>query len=539
MESKNPRTRSDDSSYIFATSFLNALGSPLAGDARRRDPLPLVSAPVDFSEPCTVTFRDAYWAAEAFSKLPFEIEGVDREAVAYQKFWEAEEKCRDANSRLFDWQSRPNLDVKRLERARQLIASVLGEFSWDRCEPFFSFGPGATTSLPRRKSQRANKWDFGTHITRKCLPLLLAFCRKHDIGYEQKCEIVAGNKVTTVPKNAKTDRVIAIEPDWNMFFQRGIGGAIRHRLRSRLGLLRPDSQQVHQDLAREGSATGRFATIDLQSASDSVSLALVHALLPPAWFTACFITRSDQGEVGGKTVLYEKISSMGNGFTFELETLIFWALTRACSGQSDTVSVYGDDIICHTDRASQVVHLLEQCGFSTNAKKTFLSGPFRESCGGHYHNGHEVTPPYFREKLSNDLVVLIRCANRIRRVASQRFGFSLDGRFHQLWKDLSSRVPRELYGPPVLGDAVLHTSFDEARPQRWARYNAFRCEGLLPVTQARRFDTQGAVTNSLYGEPSEESSYTKHVGTYRRRKLTTPVYRWEDPGVWIAPELLA
>jgi hypothetical protein len=353
----------------------------------------------------------------------------------------------------------------------------------------------------------------------------------------QMAVVVAGNRVTTVPKNAKTDRVIAIEPDWNMFFQRGIGGAIRHRLRSRLGILRPDSQKVHQDLAREGSLTGRLATIDLQSASDSVSLALVEALLPPAWFTALYITRSHQGEVGGKTVLYEKISSMGNGYTFELETLIFWALTRACCDATATVSVYGDDIICPSSAADQVIDLLTQCGFTTNAKKTFLSGPFRESCGGHYHNGHEVTPPYFKELICDDVVVSIRTANRIRRAAGQRFGFSLDGRFESVWQDFANHVPAACYGPPVLGDAVLHHSFDVAKPQRYRRFNAFRVEGYLPVTGKGQFSHMGAVYNSLYGEPTEESTYTKHVGAYRRSKLRTPVYRWEDPGVWLAPDL--
>lgn len=541
MESKYPRdARRDDESYRFATKFLSSLSSPLEGAARRRDPLPLISAEVDFSETCTSSFRDSYWAAEAFSKLPFEIQGVNREEVAYQKFWEAEEKCQVANSRLVDWRSRPSLPVRELEKARQLIASVLGEFSWDRCEPFFSFGPGATTSLPRRQAQRSNKWEFGTHITQKCLPLLLAFCRKHDSSsVTQKAIVVAGNKVTTVPKNAKTDRVIAIEPDWNMFFQRGIGGAIRHRLRSRLGLLRPDSQKVHQDLAREGSLTGGLATIDLQSASDSVSLALVEALLPAAWFSALYITRSHQGEVAGKTVVYEKISSMGNGYTFELETLLFWALVRACDKSNGIVSVYGDDIICRTEVAPAAVRLLEACGFSTNAKKTFLSGPFRESCGGHFHNGHEVTPPYFREHLDNgDLPVLLRTANRLRRAASQRYGFALDDRLYLLWRETADRVPKDLYGPPVLGDAVLHTSFDEAKPQKWKRYNAYRLNGLLPKSQQERFDIMGAVYNSLYGEPTQESTYTKHVGAYRKSKLRTPVYRWEDPGVWLTPETL-
>jgi len=72
---------------------------------------------------------------------------------------------------------------------------------------------------------------------------------------------------------------------------------------------------------------------------------------------------------------------MGNGFTFPLETLIFWALTRAVCGSTATVSAYGDDIICPSDRAEDVIAVLTEVGFSVNLEKSFWNGPFRESCG--------------------------------------------------------------------------------------------------------------------------------------------------------------
>lgn len=136
-----------------------------------------------------------------------------------------------------------------------------------------------------------------------------------------------GNKVTTVPKNSKTDRVIAIEPLMNMYVQKGIGGAIRHSLRS-VGINLND-QTSNQRLAREGSLQGKLATVDLSSASDSVSLLLVEELLPPDWVAAIKLCRSPCGVLpDGSVINYQKVSSMGNGFTFELESLIFWA---ACS----------------------------------------------------------------------------------------------------------------------------------------------------------------------------------------------------------------
>ena len=89
---------------------------------------------------------------------------------------------------------------------------------------------------------------------------------------------------------------------------------------------------------------------------------------------------------------------MGNGFTFPLETLIFWALTAsACEGDVDSVSVYGDDIICPRERADDVIDTLTMCGFKINLEKSFVEGPFRESCGCDYYKGIDIRPFYKKE----------------------------------------------------------------------------------------------------------------------------------------------
>lgn len=487
--------------------------------------------PVDGSLDVT-EFRDRYWAAESFSKLPFDLPGINRAERALELFRAAEVQCGRANARLCDVHGRPGVNHQAWSRARSLCHSILGSFSWDVAVEHCSFGPGATTSLRRSSADRPNKWEFGAHITRQCLPLLQAFSSFVPGWAEQggrKVTIVAGNKVTTVPKNAKTDRVIAIEPDWNMFFQRGIGVCIRDRLRRRVALLRPDAQDYHKSLAKEGSRSGLLATLDLKMASDSVSMALCEALLPSDWLDAMYITRSPVGIVGSETVVYEKISSMGNGFTFELETLLIYCLVRAIAGLG-TVSVYGDDIICPTDSAENVITFLNEAGFEVNPSKTHFQGSFRESCGGHYYAGHDVTPPYFRDDLTTE-TSLISAANRLSRCASQRLEGLRDARFENLWHSLT--LDARFFGPEEVGDAVVHVPWDYGSRRQWDRnLFCYRFRGLLPRSTDIRRDTWGGVLASLWGHRVTEESYISKSSRVRVGTLRTN--SWTGPGPWVS-----
>lgn len=477
-------------------------------------------------------FRDRYWASESFSKLPFLLPDVNRVEAALEVFRAAEVQCGRANARLCDVHNRVGVNTLAWSKARNLCRSILGSFSWDHAVKHCSFGPGATTSLRRHNADRPNKWEFGAHITRQCLPLFLAFVRMTPGWCEddvREIEIVAGNKVTTVPKNAKTDRVIAIEPDWNMFFQRGIGVCIRDRLRRRVALLRPDAQETHRRLAQEGSRDGHLATLDLRSASDSVSLALCEALLPDDWLSAMMITRSPVGVVGSETVTYEKISSMGNGFTFELETVLIYCLVRAIADEG-TVSVYGDDIICPNSRAEEVINFLNEAGFEVNLKKSHHTGVFRESCGGHFYAGHEVTPPYFRDDLTTEQS-LMSAANRLSRASEQRFPGVRDDRFKPLWTSLTKGC--RFFGPKEVGDAVIHVPLDFGSPRRFCRrLYGWRFKGLLSRTSSIRRDTWGGVLSSLWGHEVTEESYVSKRSLVRVGNLYTN--GWTGPGPWVS-----
>jgi hypothetical protein len=304
---------------------------------------------------------------------------------------------------------------------RKLIDRILGRFDWDLAAKHFDFGPGATTRLPRRKSDAAYKYSGNPETTIGCAILADAAIRcnpywmssisetpEEPLGY---CKVVGGNRIVTVPKNYKTDRTIAIEPCMNMYIQKGIGGLMRQRLR--LAGCNLDDQTRNQRLARVGSLSGTLATIDLSMASDTVSRVLVEKLIRPDWLLALEQARSPFGVLpSGEKIFYQKHSSMGNGYTFELETVIFWSLALAwChihGEEVSRVSAYGDDLIVPSAVAESFIGLLRFCGFKANDKKSFWTGPFRESCGKHYFNGHEISPFYVKRKVRHltDLFLL-------------------------------------------------------------------------------------------------------------------------------------
>jgi len=101
-------------------------------------------------------------------------------------------------------------------------------------------------------------------------------------------------------------------------------------------------------------------------------------------------------------VRLEILSSMGNGYTFPLQTMIFCCAIRAvrrylCLGgyrAGSTWSVFGDDIIVPTFMYGRVIRLLELIGCTPNVNKSFAEGPFRESCGKDYFLGIDIRPVY-------------------------------------------------------------------------------------------------------------------------------------------------
>jgi hypothetical protein len=99
------------------------------------------------------------------------------------------------------------------------------------------------------------------------------------------------------------------------------------------------------------------------------------------------------------------ISSMGNGYTFCLETDVFLSIARAgvnafarYAGRPelhDQAWVYGDDVIVPVDAYATVVDFLEACGIVVNSDKSYNTGSFRESCGFDWFEEQYVSSTYW------------------------------------------------------------------------------------------------------------------------------------------------
>ncbi len=497
-EVRNSRNRD---TFKTCSRIYKAIGTPyarqlnswlMAGEYRK-----IVDARIEPSsyEEAALFARDylAYALLRKYDHFPL---GVDTAAAAMDKFLESESACEKTNKtkvRPYVIHSCGITPESYISYARSKIKSLLGSFDWNHASECFSFSGGASTRLKRKNGAPFYKFQGKPETTRN--NALLSICAiwstplwkaEMEARYgSDPCEwvsVVEGSRVTTVPKTALTDRCIAIEPDMNMFIQKGIGSVIRSKLRS-VGIDLND-QTHNQKLAKIGSRTGSLATIDLASASDSIALELVRLLLPHDWFDALMRCRSEVGVLpNGIKHPFEKISSMGNGYTFELESLIFWALARSVIDlrecEDRRLGVYGDDIVIHNSCAEELIGLLDYCGFKTNVDKTFVSGPFRESCGKHYFYGEDVTPFYCKEPLDT-LPRKFWVSNSVRLWASHRHNPT---RYQNLYDFCVQTIPQAKRFP-IPGnfgnENGLWASWDEACPtySRWKQ--AFRIRLLVP-----------------------------------------------------------
>jgi hypothetical protein len=219
-------------------------------------------------------------------------------------------------------------------------------------------------------------------------------------------------RVCLVPKDSRGPRVISCEPAELMFIQQGIMrklyGILENHSLTR-GCINFADQKINQRLAKASSINGALATLDLSDASDRVSLELVRRVFPANWFECLNACRSEETILpSGEVVVLNKFAPMGSSCCFPVEALVFWACAvasifpygRISKEKIPPVWVYGDDIITSVDSFDAVMRGLECVGLKVNKDKSYWRGPFRESCGGDYHNGVDVTPVRVRKFLS-------------------------------------------------------------------------------------------------------------------------------------------
>lgn len=446
-----------------------------------------------------------------------------------------------------------------LFRAQRKIASILGpcpsDMSWtDHC----SWSGGSTADL-RRGTSAPQKMTSKLTVTPSA-----QVCMSHVVGHDPLWfESITTIKLDgpcclmldhfgvldyevfdTVTKDATTDRTIGKQPTANIYLQKGAGSLIRKRLRRSCVDL--DDQTVNQYLCSIAQKLG-LCTVDIKSASNALARELVFDLLPIKWANFLDSLRCKKIRIKDEIVPLQMFSAMGNGFTFELESLIFYGLAFACCEELGLcnwyTNVFGDDIIIPADAYALLDEVLAFCGFSVNQSKSFSSGCFYESCGVHYFNGVNVTPIYQKKTTSGRREEYIRFHNRLYRW-SKRSGTNLR-RQCRLLLDSFRKTFRDKHEPRIPDFGTDDRGF-LSDPTHWSKSdnsNGFPCTVYSPTPRFRRtqelpffslalrqsslkapslsiLDLPSGISSDKKGHAFVSDSLTRYV--YRRVKIYSP-----------------
>lgn len=447
-----------------------------------------------------MTTREALIAMQDYDllrKYQSEASSDKTREAGLAKYMEGEEICFWSNSRFLyqkPWFFR---------RAKTLASQILGRFSYNEFLAAVRLTNGASARLPRRKSQVVRK-VIPIEVTARCFNYGATVIRDlHESSSPGDCWsdlmqpiITDSSTITTVPKNQDTDRPIEKSASLNMMLQLGVGYMIRSRLKA-FGININD-QGVNQRLCMHGALTGELCTIDLSSASDTICDRLVSEIIPLEWLDKLNKFRHHTSVLpSGEVISLQKFSAMGNGFTFELETLIFACVLMAVTPElnRDNVGkvwhVYGDDMIVPKKYFDKSMLALQDAGFIPNYDKSFRNGPFKESCGVNYHNWLDITPVRLSRALSdsNDIISFYNNTYRydLRHLTMQR------PRFRKV-RAMIRRILRErghlFFGPPC--DNISSFCFSNNSKRyitKWCpQTHDVKHRGLVPVNKAKRFD---------------------------------------------------
>lgn len=495
-----------------------------------------------------VGIRDAclYQLSSLLNKIQWSENISDRQkAKALDKFYSYERNMREYNRvtyRDLSWSSDTKVQIM-FQRMQDFITEVLGPFDFKKASRYASHGPGGTfaqssqlghryykyASIPyevtsnsiihaKRLIKSDERWlrALHEHPPEGCHGLAFGQLPPDNILFQ----VVPGNRIEFVPKKEDEARTIALEASMNVMLQLGVDGYVRKRLLA-FGI-NINQQSINQNLARLGSIDNSLSTIDLSGASDNISMRLVEKLFPLEWVQYLFDLRSDQGILpDGSIVYYEKLSSMGNGFTFAVETLIFAACVYAVDTSvkfGDNSHVYGDDIVIPTKHVPELFQLLTLCGFIVNADKSFYSDTFtRESCGADFLQGDNIRPVFLKNTLDQlDVFAFYSLHNRLAEWFS-RVLYIDDPVCLQLLRSWCS--PKWLlYGPPDLENQSAYLVVKESPYGRTKEGLFIHDQAIARVT---KFDPEGdypyfqllAHTLAPSGEPKRNTFDDKIRGS--------------------------
>lgn len=481
------------------------------------------------------SYRDDIFVTDLLRKLAVPGNAEGRLMAAKQTFYKAEAQCLRTNAYLRHLE-KGELDTNDckvmdfISSWRSIIKDVLGPLP-KRLYPRYS--PGSTLS------------DVGSLITIPDKMSSLASCYPHSHsvvlhsaqGTEQESTrapvVRRANRFFTVPKDASKDRGCCVEASLNVMCQLDVGALIKRRYNGYYKVRLEHAKPLHMLAAKLASEGAPYATIDLSNASDTVAKDLVRLLLPWEWYELLESLRARATYIDGKTVYLEKFSSMGNGFTFELETLLFRTLAQALGVGLDDCLVFGDDIVVPVSIAPAMLLALRRFGFEPNERKTFCEGPFRESCGGDYWRGLDVRPIYLKE-IPDEPQKWIALHNQLYR-------WDHDKRLHAARRYCMDQVPLDwrYEGPNDGNDHWFYT--DDPKPHIAARSKRHQRRGIaagtpgfygkVPIPRTivlsyKWFQPRVVIASALLGVGEKVSLRGKVEGF---KTVFTPIWGLSDP----------
>lgn len=318
-------------------------------------------------------------------------------------------------------------------------------------------GPGTVMGGKRSISDKVKQFEYDPHIDRVFFQHFSSTNLEERLGYDPAWVLPEPEKwiearfkykqhlhhrfersseLIFAKKDIRSLRTICREHTTPMFFQQGVLQTLLESIRSGVigQTVTIEDQEPSRQMCIEGSIYGNLDTIDLSSASDSVSWRLVKLVFPKWVIPRLMATRSSVVKMpDGRHYSVEKFAPMGSAVCFPVQCILYWAVTASCylkrkygdgwhevldditilsflsqyngiggdppKGRLAPFRIYGDDIICDTHCTEDVAHLLNDLGFEVNEGKSFQSSQaVRESCGMFAWAGWDVTPLRYRVK---------------------------------------------------------------------------------------------------------------------------------------------
>jgi len=374
---------------------------------------------------CTKAFRTNSWPSKSTAsisifKAQYQLENLFKRYTFIDDVFSSEERKCSALKNFADYQTTlavpictSEISFRVLQRARIIVKGILGDFSQQELLEEISFGKRANYGVPYADSYLDVKMEnlsgsfehrtwFKNHVVQHDVHLRLWLEERINLvlatrdGHKHLpfSDVATHLNVVSVPKTFKTDRTITPNSVLGALHSGALGNMIRYRLK-RNGLDIAKLQEQQKALAKSASRTRHLVTADLSKASDSFTWELMNKVVPRPWLRALNFGRLRQCKVSGSLMYLTSFMAMGIGFTFPLETLMFYGILVAIQQLTDVkgrISVYGDDLIYPRALHKYVVDLFPKLGLQLNVDKTFCEDYFRESCGGDYYHGVDVRP---------------------------------------------------------------------------------------------------------------------------------------------------